>query len=99
VSNRPTHRIRYTDKATKKKYDAGVIWPPRNAMDGLLGSLSPQKTDEDGQYPKMALAEAARRCAAGEGFLDVWSTEKAAPKPQRPVDAGDFGDGSDGPPF
>jgi hypothetical protein len=94
MSNRPTHRIRYTDKATKKKYDAGVIWAPRNAMDGLLGSLSPQKTDEDGQYPKMAMAEAARRCADGQGFLDVWSAAPAAPKPTRPVDAGDFGDDS-----
>jgi hypothetical protein len=92
VSNRPTHRIRYTDKATKKKYDVGVIWPARNPMQGLLGSLSPQKTSEEGQYPKMSLAEAAERHGRGEGFLDVWSTDKPAQKPAAPIDAGDFGD-------
>lgn len=88
MSNRPTHRIRFTDKATKKKYDCGVIWPARNQMQGLLGSLAPQKTDEDGQYPKMKMSEAVARWERGEGFLDVWSTERADQKPIQSAPSG-----------
>jgi hypothetical protein len=90
-TNRPSHRIVFKTK-DGQRFDVAVIWPPRKQIDGLLGSLSPQKTNEDGQYKKMAMSEALERVANGDGFLDVWSTERAAPKPTRPVDAGDFGD-------
>lgn len=96
-TNRPTHRIRFTDKATKKKYDCGVIWAPRNEMQGLLGSLSPQKTNEDGQYPKMRLDAAIEKWERGEGFLDVWSTERRESKQGAP--ARDAGDDFSDPPF
>jgi len=80
VSNRPTHRIRYTDKATKTKYDVGVIFPPRSNISGLLGNLKPQAENEAGQWPKMALTEALERHANGEGYLDVWEAFQSAPK-------------------
>lgn len=99
MSNKPTHRIRFTDKATKKKYDCGVIWPARNPMQGLLGSLAPQKTDEDGQYPKMRMSEAVARWERGEGFLDVWSTERSDAQQRQTAPVRDEFDDSDGVPF
>lgn len=89
--NRPSHRIVFKTK-DGQRFDVAVIWPPKKAMDGLLGSLSPQKTNEDGKFKKMAMDEALRRVANGEGYLDVWSTERGAPKPQHT--GGDYG-GSD----
>jgi hypothetical protein len=81
-SNRPAYRITYKAK-DGAKYDVGVIWNPKKQIDGLLGSLSPQKTNEDGQYKKMRLVEALARVEAGDGFLDVWSTAPRGDAPQR----------------
>jgi hypothetical protein len=103
MSNRPSHRIVFKTK-DGQRFDVAVIWPPKKDIPGLLGSLAPQKTNEDGQYKKMKLSEALDRVAMGDGFLDVWSTERsdskpAAMRPGLPLDAGDFGDDGDDLPF
>jgi hypothetical protein len=81
--NRPAYRITYKAK-DGVKYDVGVIWNPKKPIDGLIGSLSPQKTNEDGQYKKMRLAEALERVERGEGYLDVWSTDRRSNDGTRP---------------
>jgi hypothetical protein len=79
-NRRPTFRIRFRDKATKTTYDVATCWPSER-FEGLH-DVSPQKTDEAGQYPRMRMDEAVRRTVNGEGWLSLSSTEakpKAAP--------------------
>lgn len=66
--DRPVGRLKYKSR-DGTRYDVGTLWPGQRPDSH---GLKPQKTTEAGQYPKMALSEAARRVESGDGFLDVW---------------------------
>lgn len=70
---KPDYRVTYKAK-DGSRFDCGVAWASEK-FPGIY-DLKPQKANEDGQYPKMRLSEAARRCEDGDGFLSIM-----APKP------------------
>lgn len=76
-----------------------TVWPSRS---GKGYSLSPcLETKETKFGPEMSIFDAFKAAFIDKsGFIDLYLIEdKAAPRPVRPVDAGDFGDDSDGTPF
>jgi hypothetical protein len=73
--NGPVGRIKYKAK-DGTIYDVGTFWDNGRGL-----SLSPEKaTDTSGRYPKMALAEAAKLVAGGNGYLNVYMNDR---QPQR----------------
>lgn len=69
----PTFRLVYKAK-DGARYDVGVCWESER-FPGLY-SIKPQRENASGQHPKMRLSEAAARCEAGDGFLDLSAPKK-----------------------
>lgn len=81
MSGEKKYPVRITYKGKDGvRYDCGVAWES-DRFPGLY-DLKPQTTHEQGQYPKMPLAEACQRVAQKDGFLSIALPKpKAAPKP------------------
>lgn len=75
----PAFRLVYKSK-DGTRYDVGVCWES-DRFPGLY-SVKPQRENADGTYPKMRLSEAAARCEAGDGFLDLSSPKKRTDAPR-----------------
>ena len=90
---RPSFRLTYKSKDGTKA-DVGVCWESER-FPGLF-SVKPEKvTNLTDKWPKMRLSEAAARCEAGDGFLDLAAPKNAATAPQKPAtgpSASDFDD-------
>lgn len=87
---KPSFRLTYKSKDGVKA-DVGVCWESER-FPGLF-SVKPEKvTDMTAQWPKMKLSEAAARCEAGDGFLDLSAPKKPAAAPSSSGGGSSFSD-------